>query len=272
MKSAGARLLRPARPLVLPAFAADDHVTERARTALAPPRRTRVPVMVVCSARPRVGRTLLARLLTEFLLADGRPALAFDANPNDRALSAFLPAHTMTAEIAETRSQMALFDRLVTNDGAGKVVDLAPELSFPFFDLVERLDFVAAARANGIDTFVLLLEEDHRRSAELAHMLANGYSGMPVVPVLNEAVVPPDFPASAGPSIKLPALSRYHLGIVNRHGFSFAQYLRDPANVQTSLAAWIRRRFLVFRALELRLMLAEVDRSFDAASLAPAEA
>src|SRR5205823_3597935 len=85
----------------------------------------RAPVIFVCSPRPRVGKTLVARLLVEFFLANHRRALAFDANPNDPALSEYLPAEPAT--IADTPGQMALFDRLIVNDGTPKVVDLAAD-------------------------------------------------------------------------------------------------------------------------------------------------
>jgi len=210
---------------------------------------------------------LLARLLTEFFLADGRPAIAFDANPNDRALSGFLPTHCIPAEIAGTWGQMALFDRLAVNDGVAKVVDLAPELFGPFFELVMRLEFLAAARTRSIDVLALFLAEDHPRSAELCQTLVHDFAGMTLVPVHNEAIAAPDFPRStAGPSLRLSALSPLLQGVINRPSFSFAEYLRNPSNAQTGLNAWISRTFIGFRDLELRLLLADVDRSFSAAS------
>lgn len=261
----GARPLRPPRPLLPPALA--EKATAASAAALSVRRRQRVPVMIVCSARARVGRTLLARLLTEYFLANGRPVAAFDANPNDRALSDYLPFHSITAEVADTRRQMALFDRLVANDGTAKVVDLAPALADPFFDLVEQLDFIAAARANGIDTITLFVTELHRRSVELGWMLLRRFAGMHLVPVHNEAFAAADFPRPpTGTEIRLPGLPPLLQGVINRQNFSFSAYMQDPENAQTPLAAWIRRNFLAIRALEIRLHLAELGRSYDAAA------
>ena len=221
----------------------------------------------MCSARARVGRTLVARLLTEFLLADGRPAIAFDANPDDPALLDYLPQYTVPAEIADTRGQMSLFDRLVVNDGFGKVIDVAPHLTRPFFELVAWLDFVEIAHASAVDTLVLYLLEDHPRSEDLCRALMRSFTGMTIVPVRNEAITAPDFPRQTNwPALRLPALSPLLHGIIDRPGFSFAQYLRSPENAQTGLGAWIRRAFLSFRVIDLRLQLAEVERSFQAAS------
>ena len=76
----------------------------------------RTPVFIACSPRPRVGKTLLARLLTEFYRAEGRPVAAFDVNPNEFMLVDYLPRYTAVASIGDTLGQMALFDELITPD------------------------------------------------------------------------------------------------------------------------------------------------------------
>src|SRR4051812_35081985 len=85
----------------------------RPEAQASPPSRRRQPLYVVCSPRSRVGRSLLARLLTEYILSDGRRVLAFDVNPEDRALARHLPLHALPGSIADTRGQVALFDRLI---------------------------------------------------------------------------------------------------------------------------------------------------------------
>ena len=57
---------------------------------------------IVASPRPRVGKTLLARLLTDFHLNEGRLVTAFDLNVGERALAQFLPQKTTMASIRET--------------------------------------------------------------------------------------------------------------------------------------------------------------------------
>ena len=77
----------------------------------------RTPVYIVCSPRPDVGKTLLARLLTEFLLLQNGSVTAFDINLREPSLLDYLPELTETALITDTFGQMALMDRLVLNDG-----------------------------------------------------------------------------------------------------------------------------------------------------------
>ena len=60
-------------------------------------------IYIVCSPRQRVGKTLIARALTEFILADGRAAIAFDLNPNNTALYGFLPRTLRTVLLLRIR-------------------------------------------------------------------------------------------------------------------------------------------------------------------------
>jgi len=65
------------------------------------------PIFIVTSPRPRVGKTLVARALTEYFLALRKPVAAFDVNPDEFKLIDYLPAYTAAASINDTRSEMA---------------------------------------------------------------------------------------------------------------------------------------------------------------------
>jgi hypothetical protein len=81
-------------------------------------------VTIVASPRPRVGKTLLARLLTDFHLQEDRSVAAFDINAGEGTLAQFLPEHVTRSAIDDLRGQMALFDRLMAEDGTPKIVDV----------------------------------------------------------------------------------------------------------------------------------------------------
>ena len=49
------------------------------------------PVYIVCSPRPLVGKTLLARLLSEFLLLKDGAVSGFDINLKEPSLLEYLP-------------------------------------------------------------------------------------------------------------------------------------------------------------------------------------
>ena len=84
----------------------------------------RTPVYIVCSPRPAVGKTLIARALTEFLVLQRGAVTAFDINLREPSLLNYLPGVTETALISDTFGQMALMDRLIVNDDVPKVIDL----------------------------------------------------------------------------------------------------------------------------------------------------
>ena len=99
----------------------------------------RTPVYIVCSPRPAVGKTVIARLLTEFLLLQRGAVEAFDINLREPSLLDYLPKVTETAHIDDTFGQMALMDRLIINDGIAKVVDLGFHAFDDFYRLVEEI-------------------------------------------------------------------------------------------------------------------------------------
>ncbi len=49
------------------------------------------PVYIICSPRPLVGKTLIARLLSEFLLLKNGEVAAFDINLKEPSLLEYLP-------------------------------------------------------------------------------------------------------------------------------------------------------------------------------------
>ncbi len=69
------------------------------------------PVFILCSPRPLVGKTLIARQLSEFLLLKNGGVAAFDINLKEPSLLEFLPRITETAEVDDTFGKMALMDR-----------------------------------------------------------------------------------------------------------------------------------------------------------------
>ena len=49
------------------------------------------PVYIICSPRPLVGKTLMARLLSEFLLLKNGNVVSFDFNLKEPSLLDYLP-------------------------------------------------------------------------------------------------------------------------------------------------------------------------------------
>ena len=113
-------------------------------------------VAIIASPRPRVGKTLLARLLTDFHLQERRPVAAFDLNAGEGTLAQFLPEHVTRSAIDDLKGQMALFDRLMVKDGATKIVDVGRASFETFFVLANQFGFAEEAHNRGIVPTLLL--------------------------------------------------------------------------------------------------------------------
>src|SRR5579862_260732 len=120
------------------------------------------PVYIICSPRPLVGRTLVARLLSEFLLLKNGAVAAFDINLKEPSLLEYLPRITETAEVDDTFGKMALMDRLIVNDGVAKVIDLGFHAFDEFFKMSEEIGFMKEAARRSIAPIILFIGDTDR--------------------------------------------------------------------------------------------------------------
>ena len=123
----------------------------------------RTPIFIVASPRPRVGKTLLARMLAEFFRSAERPVAAFDVNPDEFALVDYLPGYTAVASIGDTKGQIALFDQVLAIDRTPKVIDLGHAGFDRFFIVIQEIGFAEEARRRGAMPVVLFLADADRR-------------------------------------------------------------------------------------------------------------
>lgn len=217
----------------------------------------RTSVYIICSPRPAVGKTLLSRLLAEFLLLQRGAVAAFDINLREPSLLDYLPNLTETAFISDTFGQMALMDRLVVNDGVPKIIDLGFHAFDDFYKVIAEIGFMKEADRRGIDPIVLFVADADRSSTTAWTMLRSTFPNAALVPVDNEHVLWGQLPkAFAGQrTLKIAALPAFLKSIIARTGFSFTRYLRDNKDNSSELHQWIRANYTRFRELELNLIL-----------------
>jgi hypothetical protein len=146
----------------------------------------RSSVTIVASPRPRVGKTLLARLLTDFHMHEGRLVEAFDLNSGEGTLAQFMPEHVTVSEIADIQGQMALFDRLVADDDTTKVVDLGHESFETFFTVAKQIGFAEEARRRGIAPAILFVITPDQTSVDTYSRLRSRLPQVALTPVHNE--------------------------------------------------------------------------------------
>jgi hypothetical protein len=227
-------------------------------------------VYIVASPRPRTGKTMLARALTEFYRTDGRPVGAFDLDAMDSTLAQFLPKFTERAEIGETRGQVELFDQLIVDDEKPKVVDVSAYAFEAFFNLMAEIDFVGEARRQSVEPIILFAANSDQLAAKSYARLVERFPGVTLAPVYNDGVargshLRHQFPATSVVALplRIPMLSPTLRTIVDTKPFSFTEFRRrPPADIpeilEAELNSWLKRVYLQFREMELRLLLSRL--------------
>jgi hypothetical protein len=215
------------------------------------------PVYIVCSPRPQVGKTLVARLLSEFLLLKNGTVTAFDINLKEPSLIDFLPKITETADIDDTFGKMALMDRLIVDDGLSKVIDLGFHAFDEFFKMSEEIGFHKEAMRRNVAPIVLFIADTDRNSARGYETLRQQIPPDRLVVIDDEYVVRGELPEAMGHGrvMRMTALPVFLKTYIDRQTFSFTDYLRQERDSSTELHQWIRRNYFNFRELELNLIL-----------------
>jgi hypothetical protein len=215
------------------------------------------PVYIICSPRPLVGKTLIARLLSEFLLLKNGTVISFDINLKEPSLLEYLPRTTETADVIDTFGKMQLMDRLIVNDSVAKVIDLGFHAFDEFFKMIDEIGFMKEAVRRGVAPVILFVADTDRASAAGYNMLKQQIPPNALIAVDNEHVVRGELPPAMerGRVLRISALPVFLKTYIDRLTFSFTGYLRNEKDSSTELHQWIRRNSTTFRDLELSVML-----------------
>jgi hypothetical protein len=226
-------------------------------------------VTIIASPRARVGKTLLARLLTEFHAQEGRAVTAFDLNAGGGTLAQYLPEHTVVSDIGDVKGQMALFDRLIAEDGTAKIVDLGHTSFESFFTLAQQIGFAEEAIKRAIAPAILFLITPDATSVDAYRGLRSRFPRALLAPVHNEIFGSTyrgkyQFVGSGEVVVRLPVLAPGLRRYAETAPFSFAvpaEAAAMPPELQNELQRWLRRAFREFRELDLRNLLADLRSS-----------
>src|ERR1700733_1853930 len=215
------------------------------------------PVYIICSPRPLVGKTLMARLLSEFLLLKNGTVVSFDVNLKEPSLLDYLPRTTETADVIDTFGKMQLMDRLIVNDSVAKVIDLGFHAFDEFFKMTEEIGFMKEAARRSVSPIILFVADTDRVSARAFPMLQQQMPPNALVTIDNEYIVRGELPPvmARGRVLRIAALPVFLKTYIDRLTFSFTTYLRNEKDTSTELHQWIRENYFSFRELELNLIL-----------------
>jgi hypothetical protein len=214
------------------------------------------PVYIICSPRPLVGKTLLARLLSEFLLLKNGTVSSFDINLKEPSLLEYLPRITETADVIDTFGKMQLMDRLIVNDGVAKVLDLGFHAFDEFFKMTNEIGFLKEATRRSVAPIILFVADTDRVSARAYPALREQIPLKALITIENEYVVRGELPEGMGLGrvLRITALPSFLKTYVDRLTFSFTDYLRSERDSSTELHQWIRRNYTSLRELEFSLL------------------
>jgi hypothetical protein len=231
-------------------------------------------LFIVCSAHPQVGKTLTARLVTEFQHANGRPVVAFDLGSDEPALAEFLPELATPASIADLSGQMALFEQLASDDGAPKVLDVGHRALAPLFTIMRDIDFAGEAERRAIRPIVLFVTAPDEYSSQAYGILRAQFPSFGIVPVANEHVMQGEDVRELCPSsiagvasLQLPVLSADLQALIAQRPCSFAD-LHRSAQQELAPELWaefedsLRQCFLQLRELDVALLMHDLNSSF----------
>jgi hypothetical protein len=237
------------------------------------------PIFIVASPRPQVGKTFVARLLVDFQRLGHDDPVVFDLNPRGDALKDYFPDLATVTDLNEIKSQMAMFDRLIVDDGLAKIVDLGHSSFERFFAISEEIGFFREAARRSLDPVILFAANSHPVAINAYADLKRRLRGVIIVPVLNEEILKgkklrEEFPfahAAAIP-VQIPTLAPMLKAQIEKSLYSFSDVhgklpIGIPIGLAFELRSWTWRTFIEFRELELRLLLEKLRASLPVVGL-----
>ena len=219
-----------------------------------------IPLYVICSPFRRVGKTLVARLLTEFHVLHDRAVTAFDLADEGPQLTDYLPNLTIPSDIRKILGQMALFDRIIADRDSAKVIDLSHRTFNDFFSVAQEIGFFAEARRHHIEPLVLFIVDVDPKSSAAYGMLRRSLVDASLLPVRNKAELRelPEDNSPARTSITALEIPLLHFPLkveIDQKDFSFGEFwglaARDASDeLESELQVWIEHVFYQFQQVE----------------------
>jgi hypothetical protein len=180
-------------------------------------------VFVIASDENRNGKTMLARLITDYLLLDGRDPFVLDTDTPEGPLRQYFPGRTALADFSQTQGEMRVFDTIMAAPGRDYVVDLPARHLESFVSLATEIDFVTEAKKQGFRLVLFFIVDRSRNSLRNARELAKTKGWDLFVSVRNEHVGS-SWPKDEG-ALVMPALARNAAAPIADRRFSIRNFV-----------------------------------------------
>jgi hypothetical protein len=180
-------------------------------------------VYIVASDQSRNGKTLLARLLADYLLLDGKDPFLIDTDAPEGPLRHFFPGRTALADFEKIQGRMKAFDTIIAAPGRDYVVDLPQRHMLEFFIAVRELDFFVAAKAAGFRVIVFFIV-DRATSSLRAAKDVYGEKGIDLFVAVKNEFVGSAWPPGEG-ALVIPILPRDVALAISEKRFSLRNFV-----------------------------------------------
>ncbi len=192
--------------------------------------------IIVASTRARTGKTLLARLIGDHFLLNDRRIDIFDTDAIEKSLTACFTGKSVVIDLDRTVDQMKLFDTLAAPMPESQVIDLTHRSFQKFFKLMRDSDYVAEARARGIEPVIFYIPDRDEETYEQGRMIRNFFRDAAFVLTENtflgeiqkEARRSESYLAfrTHQPKMTVPQLDPFFTGVVMDPNFSLSEFMR----------------------------------------------
>jgi hypothetical protein len=229
-------------------------------------------LFIVCSDLSRNGKTLLARVLTDYLLIEGRDPFCFDLGAAEGGLRSYFPGRTARASLGNPQEAAGFFDRMLAAAGRDQVIDIAADQLAAFREAASSRGLAAAAHAQGFRLCILFIVDRDETSLKAAIDLEEELVPDLFVPVINRfagSALPEGVP---GPALAMERLEPELAMIIASRRFSLRAVMLGedtgiPLRHKTSLKNFLLALETGIREFAPALSLQQLR----AANLAPAK-
>jgi hypothetical protein len=227
----------------------------------------RPAIHIICSDRARNGKTLLARLLADWLRMSGEHPFIIDLDVPGAPLAERYGEDALAADFSKVTGRVALFDTIMNDPGRDYVLEVPARDLDVFLAEADKISFFAEAGEAGLDTVFLFMVDRSLGSIRKARELAGAWPDCQLFPARNKAIgdLLNDEEASElyldlylKGEICLPKLSPDSIATAEFPGFSFQDFANGRIEAPTSfqhyeLSDFCDTVFSQFGKLQFRL-------------------
>lgn len=182
-------------------------------------------VFIVCSDQARNGKTLLARVLVDFLLMEGHDPFCFDLSHPEGGLRAFFPGRTALLDFTSPEGQAKVFDTILSRGPRDYVIDLPAALLTRFCEVAGARNFAKKAQEKEFRTAALFIVDREDKSLRTAIAVEEILMPDLFVPVANRFVgsaLPDGVP---GPVLSMDGMEPELNAVVSNRRFSLRTFM-----------------------------------------------